>query len=125
MKVILTGGKFNKIHLGHIWLLKKAKKLGHLIVVLANDKHNRRTYAVPSKKRKKMVEELKIANKVVVGSPRGFVGVVKKYRPDVIVLGYDQKLPDKITEEYVRKNKIRIVKLKKHGSHSTRKLNSI
>lgn len=123
MKRILTGGKFNHIHPGHVWLLKKAKKLGHLTVVIANDKHNRRPYAVAARKRKAQLEKLGIADKIIIGSPSGFVGMVKKHKPDMIVLGYDQKLPDTATEEYARKNKIRIVKFRKFGNHSTRELN--
>lgn len=119
-KIILTGGKFNHIHPGHVWLLTKAEKLGYLIVVLAHDKHNMRAYAIPAKIRKKNLEKLGIADKVVVGSPTGFVGVVKKYKPDAIVLGYDQRLPDKITEEYIEKKKIKVVRFKKYGSHSTK-----
>src|SRR3990172_6633890 len=105
-KTILTGGKFNRIHPGHIWLLKKAKKLGYLVVVIAHDSHNKRPYAVPGSKRKKAVEELGVADKVVVGDKNRFVGIVKKFRPDVIVLGYDQKMPDKETKEYTKKAKI-------------------
>ncbi len=123
-KIILTGGKFNKIHPGHVWLLKRAEKMGRLIVVLAHDKHNKRTYAVSSRTRKKNLEKLGIADKVVVGSSSGFVDVVKKYKPNIIVLGYDQRLPDKITQEYVKTKKIKIAKLKKHGNHSTRKLHT-
>lgn len=125
MKIILTGGKFNKIHPGHIWLLKKAKELGYLIVVLANDKHNNRSYAVSAKKRKKIVEELDIADKVVIGSPSSFVGVVKKYKPHLIVLGYDQRLPDVETGDYIQEHKITVIKLKKYGTHSTRKLGAL
>ena len=124
MKIILTGGKFNKIHPGHIWILKKSKRLGTLVVVLAHDKHNKRSYAVSAGKRKKMIESLRIADKVVVGSSTGFVGVVKKYKPNVIVLGYDQKIPDKITDDYIKKNKIKTIKFKKYGSHSTKKLHA-
>lgn len=123
-KVILTGGKFNHIHPGHVWLLKKAKEFGYLIVILAHDKHNRRAYAVTAKIRKKNMRALGIADKVAVGSPTGFVGVVKKYRPDIIVLGYDQKMPDKITEEYVKKHKIKILRLRKYGGHSTSKMHA-
>ncbi|MEK6887885.1 MAG: adenylyltransferase/cytidyltransferase family protein [Candidatus Aenigmatarchaeota archaeon] len=121
MKIILTGGKFNKIHPGHVWLLKKAKKLGYLVVVLANDKHNKKPYAVNSRKRKAVLEKLDIADKIVIGSPRSFVLVLKKYRPHIIVLGYDQKLPED-TEEYVKKHKIKIIRFRKYGSHSTRNL---
>jgi len=123
MKKVLIGGKFNQIHPGHLWLLKKAKKLGYLIVVLAHEKHNKRTYSVSSKLRKKNLEKFRLADKVVVGSSSGFVGVVKKYKPDVIVLGYDQKLPDRVTSDYVKMQKIKILRFKKHGKYSTRKLN--
>jgi len=120
MKVVLTGGKFNRIHPGHVWLLKKAKKLGYLVVVLAHEKHNSRGYAVPAAKRKKALQDLGIADKVVVGSSKSFVGVVKKHKPDIIVLGYDQKLPDIETGDYIREKKIIVIKMKKHGTHSTR-----
>ena len=123
MKKVLIGGKFNQIHPGHLWLLEKAKKLGYLIVVLAHEKHNKRTYSVSSKLRKKNLEKFRLADKVVVGSSSGFVGVVKKYKPDVIVLGYDQKLPDRVTSDYVKMQKIKILRFKKHGKYSTRKLN--
>jgi len=122
MKVILTGGKFNRIHPGHSWLLKKANKLGYLVVVLAHDSHNRRSYAVSAGKRKKSLESLGIADKIVVGDEKSFVKVLEKYKPNVIVLGYDQKLPDKETQEWIKKNKIKIVKSSKHGEYSTRKL---
>lgn len=124
MKTVLTGGKFNRIHPGHIWLLCRAKKLGYLVVVLANDKHNKKPYAVNAGKRKATLEKLGIADKIVIGSPKSFVLVLKKYKPNVIVLGYDQKLPDKTTEEYVKKRKIKIMKFMKHGTHSTGKMNN-
>ena len=121
MKTVLIGGKFNHIHPGHIWLLKKAKKLGKLVVVIAHDSHNKREYALSAKQRKKNLEALKIADKVVIGSPTSFFGVVKRYKPYVIVLGYDQKMPPGV-EPYVKKLRIAIMKFRKHGSHSTRKL---
>ena len=122
-KIVLTGGKFSRIRPGHVWLLKKAKELGYLIVVLAHDRHNKRAYSVTAAKRKKAFQDLDIADKVVVGSPKSFVGVVKKYKPDIIVLGYDQRLPDIETGDYIQKNKIIVIKLRKHGTHSTRKMN--
>src|SRR3989338_1538696 len=70
--IVLTGGKFNKIHPGHIELLRYAKSLGKLIVVLANDKNNDRHYALPSATRRKNIEKLKIADKIVIGDTRNF-----------------------------------------------------
>lgn len=119
-KVVLTGGKFNRIHPGHVWLLKKAKRLGYLIVVLAHDSHNRRAYVLPSKARKRNLEKLGIADKVVVGSPKSFVAVVKKFRPGIIILGYDQKMPDMETSEYAKNRRIKIIRFRKHKDYSTR-----
>ena len=122
MKTVLTGGKFNRIHPGHLWLLKKAKEFGKLIVVLANDAHNQRAYAISARARKKNMEALGIADKVVVGDKKSFVKVVKKFHPAIIVLGYDQKIPDKETEKYIATQKIKIMKFRKHGNYGTRNL---
>lgn len=119
---VLTGGKFNCIHPGHIWLLCKAKKLGFLVVVLAHDKNNKRSYAVSSRKRLAQMKKLSVADNVIVGSPTRFVSIVKKIKPNIIVLGYDQKLPDKETIKYVKENKIKVVRFKRYKSYSTRNL---
>ena len=120
MRVVLTGGKFNRIHKGHLWFLKNAKNLGDkLVVVLANDKNNKRPYAMPAKQRKKQLEELGIADKVVVGDEKDFYRIIKKTKPSVIALGYDQVLPRGVKEKLDKK--IRIVRLKRHGDYSTRK----
>jgi cytidyltransferase-like protein len=120
-KIILTGGKFNKIHPGHVWLLNKAKRLGKLIVVLAHDVTNDRTYAAPASVRKRNLARLGIADKIVIGTKDNFSAVIKEFKPDIIVLGYDQQLPDG-TAELVWNMKIKIVKLKRHKSYSTRKM---
>ena len=121
-RIVLTGGKFNRVHPGHTWLLKKAKKLGYLIIVLASDAHNKRPYARPEKERKTAIEKLKIADKVVVGSSKKFSYVIRKFHPNIIVLGYDQKMPDKETRQIAEKMKIKIVKFRKHGNYRTGKL---
>ena len=56
MKTVLCGGCFNKIHEGHVYFLNEAKKLGNfLVVVVANDRLNKKKYgarALPAKKSK-------------------------------------------------------------------------
>ena len=94
-KKILVGGCFNLIHPGHIYFLKEAKKLGdELIVVLTNDKNNKKPYAVSAKKRRENLESLNIADKILIGDSKNKTKIVKKVKPDLIVLGYDQELPD-------------------------------
>lgn len=119
MKTVLTGGKFNRVHPGHVWLLKKAKSMGgRLIVVLANDKNNKRPYALPAARRKKMLAATKIPDKIVTGDPHDHSKVIDRYKPSIIVLGYDQRLPPR-TAVKVRKMRIKIIRMKKHGSYST------
>lgn len=113
-KKILAGGCFNSIHPGHIYFLKEAKKIGDkLIVVLANDKNNKKPYAVPAKERKNMLESLNIADKVLIGSPKDKTKIVEKIKPDIIVLGYDQEIPNGLDH-------FKHIRIKKLSDYSTK-----
>ena len=91
-------------------LLRSAKVLGdQLVVVLSNDAHNHKPNAVPAAQRKKWVEALGIADKVVIGDAKGFADTVKRENPDILVLGYDQKLPDPETELMVKKLGVEVI----------------
>ena len=65
-----------------------------LVVVLSNDAHNHKPNAVPSALRKRRLEALGIADAVIVGGADGFAPTLRRAAPDVLVLGYDQRLPD-------------------------------
>ncbi len=95
---IICGGGFNMIHRGHEFFLREAKKLGdELVVMISHDDLNKRKIgkkAVSALQRKKAVEKLGIANKVIIGDPKDRMKIVRKERPDVIALGYDQKMPE-------------------------------
>ncbi len=122
MKKVLVGGCFNAIHEGHVYFLREAKKLGdYLVVVLTHDKNNKKPYAIPAKKRKEMLEKLGIANKIIIGDEKDKLKVVLEEKPQVIALGYDQKLPKEV-EERVRELGIKVVRIKKYGKFSTREL---
>jgi FAD synthetase len=119
MKTVLTGGKFNAIHEGHLRLLKKARSLGdRLVVVLAHDTNNKRSYALPAEKRKKRLEETDLVDEVVIGDPEDYAKIVRKIKPSVIVLGYDQELPPGVVP-----GGIKVVRLGRHGDYSTNKMN--
>ncbi|MBI4061317.1 MAG: hypothetical protein HY403_07795 [Elusimicrobia bacterium] len=91
-------------------LLRSARVLGdRLVVVLSNDAHNHKPNAVPAAKRKKWIEALGIADRVVIGDARGFAGAVRRENPDIMVLGYDQKLPDPETEQAVKEMGVRVI----------------
>lgn len=118
-KTVLTGGTFNTIHPGHEHLLKKCKALGYLVVVLAHDRHNAKKNALPAETRKKNMEKLGIADEVVIGSPDSFAGVVKRFKPHIIALGYDQNFPDSETEELANSMKAKVIRFEKHGGYKS------
>ena len=117
MKRVLVGGCFNRIHPGHIYFLKEAKKLGnHLSVILTHDENNKKEYAIDFKTRKRNLEKLNIADKIVEGDRIDFMKTVNSLRPDIVVLGYDQKMPIEVTF-----NK-EVVRIKKHKHYSTKRM---
>lgn len=107
---VFAAGCFNRVHPAHLRLLRQAKVLGdRLVVVLSNDAHNRKPNAVPALQRKKTLEGFGLADEVLVGDPDSFARSLRRVRPDVLVLGYDQRLPDPETEEAVRAMGVRVV----------------
>lgn len=77
--------------------------------MLSNDAHNRKPNAVPAARRKKWIEELGVADRVVIGDAEGFADTVRREKPDVLVLGYDQRLPDPETEAVVKDMGVEVI----------------
>lgn len=109
IRVALTGGVFDVIHIGHVVTLTEAKTHGDVLVVaVAMDEHIRkkgRTPVHPQEYRRMLVEALKPVDAAVCGfdNPKKMLDFVQ---PDVIVYGYDQK-------EFARPEGVEIVKLDK------------
>lgn len=110
---VLCGGRFNFLHPGHRYFLKKARDLGdYLVVVIAHDVHNlKRNERKQMEERKKQIENLGIADNVLIGDQKDFFNVVLEEKPKIIALGWDQKLP--FPESKLDELKIKIVKIDK------------
>ena len=91
---VMATGVFDLLHLGHVYFLSEARKLGdELVVVVARDQTARRLKRepyVPELIRCQMVEALKPVDRAVLGSATDLYQSVVDLRPDVIALGYDQ-----------------------------------
>lgn len=88
-------GTFDHFHAGHESYLRQAKSFGdELVVVIARDdtveKIKSRKADHDAKARKKAVMESGLADIVAIGNKDDKYAVIKKYKPDVIALGYDQ-----------------------------------
>lgn len=94
--VVLAGGVFDIIHLGHLFTLSSAKKLGDVLIVsIARDKTVRKMKGRDplngEEKRLILVNSLRQVDAAVLGSETDMFEVVERVKPDVIALGYDQK----------------------------------
>lgn len=97
-------------------MLENARCLGdRLVVVLAHDRHNRKPNAVPAVIRRQRLLSLGLADQVLIGRPDSFVRSLERVKPQILALGYDQRLPDGETEKAARKLGIRIVNLPRYG----------
>lgn len=96
MKVVLTYGTFDLLHVGHINLLARAKQLGdYLIVGCSTDEFNR----IKNKKsyytyeeRKQILEAIRYVDLVIPENTwEQKIDDVLKYKVDVFVMGDDWK----------------------------------
>ena len=97
MKIIMCFGVFDNFHPGHLSYLKQAGKYGdYLVVVVARDQNVfkiKNKYPRENEKgRLRGVKKISFVNKAVLGQLRDRFRVIQKYKPDIICLGYDQKI---------------------------------
>ncbi|VVB58549.1 FAD synthase [Candidatus Anstonella stagnisolia] len=109
MKVVLTGGVFDILHIGHLRTLEEAKKYGDvLVVVVASDKTAMREKRKPmnnAKSRLEMIRALSCVDYALIGVAKK-EKMVKRVGADVIVFGYDQRV-------FLNERDYKVVKLKK------------
>jgi len=95
LKTVMAFGTFDLFHAGHENYLRQAKELGdQLMVIIARDETVKKIKGnAPvhnENERLKNVKASGIADKVILGYKDDKYKVLKKFRPDVIALGYDQ-----------------------------------
>ena len=112
MKIVMCAGTFDVIHPGHLFYFSEAKKHGEkLVVVVARDEtsanfkgkkpvHN-------EKDRLEAVRMLKIVDEAVLGNTGNIFDIIEKIKPDVICLGYDQKVQKQEVEDELKKRGIK------------------
>jgi cytidyltransferase-like protein len=70
MKVVITSGYFNPIHVGHINLFREAKKLGDILVVIVNNdeqvKIKGSTPFMPEQERVEIIKAIKHVDEVLL-----------------------------------------------------------
>jgi len=116
IKVVLAGGVYDILHLGHLAALTEAKTLGDLLVtVVATDvtvemlKGRRPVF--PEEDRRLLVEGLKPVDRAILGYEdigMGYEEVLMEVMPDIIAFGYDQQNLEKKVREIIDRRKLKI-----------------
>lgn len=116
LKVVLAGGVYDILHLGHLAALTEAKTYGDvLVVVIATDltvetlKGRRPVF--PEEDRRALVDSLKPVDAAIIGYEdvgMGYQQVIDDVKPDIIALGYDQDSLARTITEFVNRKKLRI-----------------
>jgi len=94
-KVVMAFGTFDYFHAGHENYLSQAKALGdQLIVVVARDETVKKVKsAAPKNHERKRLRDVAAdpnVDKAVLGNLDDKYKVIKKYKPNILALGYDQ-----------------------------------
>lgn len=124
MVKVMATGTFDLLHMGHIYYLKEAKKLGdRLAVVVATDatvrklKHDPIT---PQEIRVNLIKELKVVDEAYLGHEGDIYSIVEEIKPDIIALGFDQIHNENTIKEELKKRKlnVQVVRLSKYEGGS-------
>ena len=118
---IMVFGTFDGLHKGHLnffWQARKVAADSFLIVSIARDKNvikiKRKPPFLSEKKRMILLKKCKLADKVILSGIKNHIPHIAKENPDIIALGYDQKVYVKNLKRDL-KNKgilVKIVRLK-------------
>lgn len=119
-KIVMVFGTFDGLHEGHFNFFKQARKLvknPYLVVSIARDRNVKNIKGSKpirnEKKRVTLVKKCEFVNKVVLSGILNHIPHIVKEHPDIIALGYDQKIYTKNLKKDL-KNKgvlVRIIRL--------------
>ena len=95
-RIVLTGGCFDILHIGHVRFLSEARKMGdYLIVLLENDEKVRKLKGenrpiFVQKERAEMLSALRSVDLIVLlptmDSDRDYLDLVMKIKPDIVAV---------------------------------------
>jgi len=121
---VFIAGTFDILHAGHIYLINEAAKLGKVFVVVARDinveKFKGKKPVISEKQRLYVISNIKGVYKAILGEVNDIFKSVEKVKPDIILLGPDQKISENELKEALRKRGLANVKIMRLKSKFTK-----
>jgi FAD synthetase len=104
--VVLVCGTFDHFHEGHRALVREALTHGDVTVLVAQDATVRAMKGFSPdgslEERMQHIVQAFPSVRVVAGHPTDMMASVREIKPDLLLLGYDQKLPPPLSLEDLR-----------------------
>lgn len=106
-KTVMVAGTFEILHPGHLAYLREAWRLGYVVAVVSSDenaeRNKRRKIVIPQQQRSEVLSSLYYVHKVVPGRPGNIFDIFEEVKPDVILLGPNQNVPEDVVKTEARK----------------------
>ena len=103
VKKIMVFGTFDRLHPGHEFVITEALRRGAVTVIVARSKNVQKIKGrLPRETDDERIAAIrdKFPEAVVLaGDQTDFLAPVRTLRPDLILLGYDQRLPPNVTQQ--------------------------
>ena len=106
-KIVFTNGCFDLLHIGHIFLLQKAKSFGDVLIVGLNSDESVRNLKgdkrplISEKERALVLSALNCVDYIVLFSEDTPLRLIKNIKPDILVKGGDYKLHEVVGHKEV------------------------
>jgi len=112
---VLIGGTFDILHPGHVYLISEAAKLGKVYVIVSRDstvkKVKNREPINDETQRLFMIKHVKGVYEALLGDKHDMYKSVLKVKPDIIVLGPDQKFNEDELKRELKKRGLENIKI--------------
>ena len=122
-KRVMIFGTFDILHLGHFHIFMKARKMGdEVVAVIARDINVQKIKGQKAfhseQERKFILSRIDLIDHAVLGDKKDVYKMIKKMKPYIILLGYDQtNFADKLQENLEKNNlKTKVVRAKPFNS---------
>ena len=108
--VVFTNGCFDLVHRGHIYLLRQAKALGDILIVVLNSDVSVKTIKgpdrpiMPEADRIELIAALEMVDYVVVYSEPDPYQIIAAIKPNVLVKGGDWSADEIVGADVVEQN---------------------
>ena len=127
-KVVFTNGCFDLLHRGHIEYLKKAKRLGDILIVGLNSDSSVRQIKGKGRPIQKQADRATIlaslffVDHVCIFSELTPLKLISKLIPDILVKGGDWRVKDIVGKEIVESHGGKVLNIKMTKGKSTRNI---